>query len=525
MRSPRFLLPILGSCLAVDLGTIAEALKSISASIYPGLRVVSENIYNHPETSTQEFYAHDTIVNYFTTTQPGLWDVTPHAYGQPTAFVLDFAYTPDTEYKSHVLNDNELLVIGFLAEYDALLGIGHACGHHLIALNGLLAAGVARQALVDLGIAGRVRVVGCPDEENGAGKARLRDAGAFDGIDVWLMAHPTVTSAVQPMQARVNAAATFAASTHSTAIRAAYETLVLVTDLEGMLPGTSSTAEPIEDVGMFSINVVAREIRFGVSGLHLRDVNTTVSRLLADGTYPGVNYTIAEVVDGDVHDGIALTIHGPGGHASEGTKSPLRLSIETFRALQGQEGVDFFLPGNTTATELDITTSVRTRYTLDVPAVLDVVLPVLAAKASAPVTTDLPYSALEVEGSILTERFISLMGDVDHESQNDWVVSDTAPAATDAGIVQDAEVDPETRQLRSVGKVVFHPNYRVCERAANGSTIGPCGFNHEPVFAEAAATEYAYAETETVARALAQLAVEMIADEDFMNDVTAFVRK
>ena len=514
---------MLGSCLAVDLSTIPEALKSISASTFPALRAVTEEIYDNPEISTQEFHAHDTIVNHFTTEEPGLWEVTPHAYGEPTAFTLDFVHSPDTKDGSRILNDDELPVIGFLAEYDALLGIGHACGHHLIALNGLLAASMARQALVDLGIPGRVRVVGCPDEENSAGKARLRDAGAFDGVDVWLMAHPTVASVVQPMQARVNAAARFVASTHPATMRTAYETLVLVTDLEGTLPGTSSTAEPIEEVGMFSINVVAQEILFGVSGLPLRDVNSTVSGLL-DDTYPNVNYTISEVEDGDILDGVQLTIRGPGGHASEGTKSPLRLSIETFRALQGEEGVEFFLPGNTTITELDITTSVRTRYTLDIPEVLDAVLSVLTPKASGPVETDRPYLALEVERGVLTERFISLMGDTDHGSQDDWVYSDTAPAGTDAGFVQDPEVDPDTRQLLSVGRVVFHPNFRICDRAANGSTIEPCGFNHEPLFAQTAATEYAYSETETVARALAQLAVEMIADEGFMKDATVLVR-
>jgi amidohydrolase len=75
-----------------------------------------------------------------------------------------------------------------VCEYDALPGIGHACGHNVIAAAGL-GAGLAAAALAsELG--GRVLVVGSPAEEGGGGKVRLIDGGTFAGVDAALMVHP-----------------------------------------------------------------------------------------------------------------------------------------------------------------------------------------------------------------------------------------------------------------------------------------------------------------------------------------------
>jgi metal-dependent amidase/aminoacylase/carboxypeptidase family protein len=81
-----------------------------------------------------------------------------------------------------------------LAEYDALPGIGHGCGHNLIA-----AAGVgAGLALASLGAAlpGRVRLLGTPAEERGCGKELMARRGALDGVDAALMIHPASVNLV-----------------------------------------------------------------------------------------------------------------------------------------------------------------------------------------------------------------------------------------------------------------------------------------------------------------------------------------
>ncbi len=74
------------------------------------------------------------------------------------------------------------------AEYDALPGIGHACGHNVIA-SAAIGAGRALAAVADdLGIT--VRVLGTPAEEGGGGKILMMERGAFDGVHAAMMVHP-----------------------------------------------------------------------------------------------------------------------------------------------------------------------------------------------------------------------------------------------------------------------------------------------------------------------------------------------
>ncbi len=79
--------------------------------------------------------------------------------------------------------------IAILSEYDALPGIGHACGHNIIATAGYGAA----IALSKLGgrLPGRVRYLGTPAEERFGGKEIMARAGAFDGTDAAMMIHPS----------------------------------------------------------------------------------------------------------------------------------------------------------------------------------------------------------------------------------------------------------------------------------------------------------------------------------------------
>jgi amidohydrolase len=74
------------------------------------------------------------------------------------------------------------------AEYDALPGIGHACGHNVIAAAAV-GAGLGLAGLADdLGLT--VTVLGTPAEEGGGGKVRMLERGAFDGVDAAMMVHP-----------------------------------------------------------------------------------------------------------------------------------------------------------------------------------------------------------------------------------------------------------------------------------------------------------------------------------------------
>ena len=82
-------------------------------------------------------------------------------------------------------------VIAFLAEYDALPGIGHACGHNLFGANSSLAAAGLKSVIDEVG--GEIRVYGTPGEEGGensAAKESYVRKGLFNDIDVALCAHP-----------------------------------------------------------------------------------------------------------------------------------------------------------------------------------------------------------------------------------------------------------------------------------------------------------------------------------------------
>jgi len=100
-----------------------------------------------------------------------------------------------TAFRAEIPGTADGPTIAVMAEYDALPGIGHACGHNVIATAGAgagAALAVAAASLADghLPYRGRITVVGTPAEEGGAGKVKLMDAGVFQGVDAAMMIHP-----------------------------------------------------------------------------------------------------------------------------------------------------------------------------------------------------------------------------------------------------------------------------------------------------------------------------------------------
>lgn len=78
--------------------------------------------------------------------------------------------------------------VAVLAEYDALPGIGHACGHNVICATAAGAFLALAGVMEDLD--GRVVLLGTPGEEGGGGKEIMAQAGAFDDVDAVVMLHP-----------------------------------------------------------------------------------------------------------------------------------------------------------------------------------------------------------------------------------------------------------------------------------------------------------------------------------------------
>ncbi|MGE3073278.1 MAG: M20 family metallopeptidase [Dehalococcoidia bacterium] len=149
------------------------------------LRAISLDIHSHPELNFEEYHAHEVLTDYLD--------------GQGFEIVRG-AYTMPTAFKAVAGNGGPTVAV--LSEYDALPGIGHACGHNLIAIAGI-GAGIGLRAGLE-GRTGTLVILGSPAEEGGAGKQILIEQGAFDGVDAALMAHPSpmdnATPKVQALQ-------------------------------------------------------------------------------------------------------------------------------------------------------------------------------------------------------------------------------------------------------------------------------------------------------------------------------------
>jgi amidohydrolase len=82
--------------------------------------------------------------------------------------------------------------VAVLCEYDALPGLGHACGHNVIATMGAGAGFALAPLMAELD--GALLVIGTPAEEGGGGKVTMLEAGVFDGVDAAIMIHPYKSS-------------------------------------------------------------------------------------------------------------------------------------------------------------------------------------------------------------------------------------------------------------------------------------------------------------------------------------------
>lgn len=152
--------------------SVKEMCQRTVAAAEEDLLGISHRIHADPELGFEEFRAAQLLSTELEqrgfVLERGLADM-------PTAFRASLGDGP--------------LTVGICVEYDALPGIGHACGHNVIAAAGMTAAFGLAPLVDELGIT--LVVFGTPAEENGGGKVLLIEAGAFDGVDLAMMVHPS----------------------------------------------------------------------------------------------------------------------------------------------------------------------------------------------------------------------------------------------------------------------------------------------------------------------------------------------
>lgn len=132
---------------------------------------LSERLHADPETAWEEHRAAAAVPELL---DRAGFEVTSSYLGLETAFLARFGSGPTR--------------IALCAEYDALPGLGHACGHNLIAASSVGAALGLAAVADEAGLT--VEVYGTPAEEGGGGKIEMLDRGAFAGVDLAMMAHP-----------------------------------------------------------------------------------------------------------------------------------------------------------------------------------------------------------------------------------------------------------------------------------------------------------------------------------------------
>jgi len=160
------------SVAQAPVGQLKDEISTRIDALRPELERIGRDIHANPEIGYEERQA----VAWLTALlREHGFDVEVGVANTPTAFVA-------------TRRNGTGPSIAFLSEYDALRGLGHGCGHNLIA-TASAGAGIGLAEALDR-VAGRVQVIGTPAEEGGGGKIRLIRAGIFHGVDAAMMFHP-----------------------------------------------------------------------------------------------------------------------------------------------------------------------------------------------------------------------------------------------------------------------------------------------------------------------------------------------
>jgi amidohydrolase len=157
-----------------DVGILKERVLAEVDARREELVRIADTIHANPEVAFEEVESSALLS---ATLEKNGFSIQRGVGGLPTAFVATVAGQEGGG------------TVAFLAEYDALPGLGHACGHNLIGAASVGAALAIQVVLPDL--AGTVQVIGTPGEEGGGGKAYLVDAGLFENVDAAMMVHPS----------------------------------------------------------------------------------------------------------------------------------------------------------------------------------------------------------------------------------------------------------------------------------------------------------------------------------------------
>lgn len=151
-----------------------EKLSSIFDNYLEEFKTLNEYIYNNPELGNQEFKACAAHVEIL---KKHGFETTTNYANIPTAFLGKYS------------NGNGGPKVAILAEYDALPGIGHGCGHNIFGVTSIATGILIKEIMKDM--VGEILVIGTPAEETCGAKVEMAKLGIFNDIDVAMAVHPT----------------------------------------------------------------------------------------------------------------------------------------------------------------------------------------------------------------------------------------------------------------------------------------------------------------------------------------------
>lgn len=248
---------------------------------------LNEYLYNNPELGLQEFKAcaaHTAILEKYG------FNVTKNFAGLETAFQASFK------------NSSEGPRIAILAEYDALPGIGHGCGHNIFGVTSIATGILIKELMKD--IPGEILVIGTPAEETNGAKVDMAQKGVFNNIDIAMAVHPSgeahyrsgVSQAMEALQFTFKGKTAHASGAPHEGINALDGVLMLFNSVNALRQQTLETARVhgiitkggeaaniIPDLAVANFYVRAKSLEY-LKGFVERVKNCAKGAALATGT-------------------------------------------------------------------------------------------------------------------------------------------------------------------------------------------------------------------------------------------------
>ncbi len=202
MKVAACVLCLAGFAAAQPLPSLKQATETEAGALTDDIRRISMELWKLSETGLKERRSSELLMEYL---ERQGFRVERDVAGMPTAFIASYG--------------SGRPIIGILAEYDALPGVGnqpvprraprddgvtsgHGCGHNLFAAGSVAAAVAIRRVMEKHGLAGTVRLYGTPAEETLIGKVYMAKEGVFDDLDAALEWHPSTKTKVRNQPGR-----------------------------------------------------------------------------------------------------------------------------------------------------------------------------------------------------------------------------------------------------------------------------------------------------------------------------------